>query len=200
MNNNAPAINQAGQLLANGTFIVSRTELPNGWREIHRVGKLKIRGEREPRTINYNDYAKLITFYSAQERLIKDRKHVMVTLTDGLVVNTADITSLEQAEEEHFTEKIATVPDEIKALPTQEITIDLDGKIIAATAMNRITQEKAGDRFRIAKCHYRENQDGKREYLTDLAQIPDALEYRSIDEPGYAPALVQHFKYGIPQL
>ena len=45
----APA--QAGVLRADGTFVVARTEKPNGWTEIHRVGKLKIRGEREPRTI-----------------------------------------------------------------------------------------------------------------------------------------------------
>lgn len=199
MNNElAPA--KTGELRKDGTFVTKRSEQPNGWTETHRVGKLRIRGEREPRTINYNDYAKLLTFYTAQERLIKDRRHVAVTLSDGFVVNTADITSLEQAEEDHFIAKIATIPDAIKILPTQELILDLNGKIIATSVTRKITQEEAGDRFRIAKCHYREDPDGKRQYLTDLKQIPDALEYRKSEEPGYAPTIAQHYKYGIPQL
>lgn len=194
----APA--QAGELRADGTFVIRREERPNGWQETHRVGKLKIRGEREPRTINYNDYAKLLTFYSTQERLVKDRRHVAVTLSDGLIVNTADITSLEQADEEHFTPKTADVSDEIRNLPTQELLLDMEGNTLAISATMRAATEKAGEKFRIARCHFLERQDGTRDYLTSLDLIPDALEYRKSEEPGYAPALVQHYKYGIPQL
>ena len=195
----APA--QAGVLRADGTFVVARTEKPNGWTEIHRVGKLKIRGEREPRTINYNDYAKLITFWNTQERLIKDRKHIMVTLSDGLVVNTADTTSLEQADEDHFTPKEAQVDDEIRKLPTQELLLDLNGNQLATSAKTwREIGPKTGDKFRVAHCHYLEREDGGRDYLTSLDLIPDAMEYRKSDEPGYAPTLVQRYKYGIPQL
>ena len=195
----APA--QAGVLRADGTFVVARTEKPNGWTEIHRVGKLKIRGEREPRTINYNDYAKLLTFWNTQERLIKDRKHIMVTLSDGLVVNTADITSLEQADEDHFMQKEAQVDDEIRKLPTQELLLDLNGNQIATSAKTwREIDPKTGAKFRVAHCHYLEREDGNRDYLTSLDLIPDAMEYRKSDEPGYAPTLVQRYKYGIPQL
>lgn len=195
----APA--QAGVLRADGTFVVARTEKPNGWTETHRVGKLKIRGERKPRTINYNDYAKLLTFWNTQERLIKDRKHIMVTLSDGLVVNTADITSLEQADEDHFMQKEAQVDDEVRKLPTQELLLDLNGNTLATSAKTwREIDPKAGDKFRVAHCHYLEREDGSRDYLTSLDLIPEALEYRKSDEPGYAPTLVQRYKYGIPQL
>ena len=195
----APA--QAGELRADGTFVVARTEKPNGWTEIPRVGKMKIRGEREPRTINYNDYAKLLTFWNTQERLIKDRKHIMVTLSDGLVVNTADITSLEQADEDHFMQKEAQVDDEIRKLPTQELLLDLNGNQLATSAKTwREIGPKTGDKFRVAHCHYLEREDGGRDYLTSLDLIPDAMEYRKSDEPGYAPTLVQRYKYGIPQL
>ena len=195
----APA--QTGELRADGTFVVARTEKPNGWTETHRIGKLKIRGEREPRTINYNDYAKLLTFWNTQERLIKDRKHIMVTLSDGLVVNTADITSLEQADEDHFMQKEAQVDDEILKLPTQELLLDLNGNQLATSAKTwREIGPKTGDKFRVAHCHYLERKDGSRDYLTSLDLIPEALEYRKSDEPGYAPTLVQRYKYGIPQL
>lgn len=195
----APA--QTGELRADGTFVVARTEKPNGWTETHRVGKLKIRGEREPRTINYNDYAKLLTFWNTQERLIKDRKHIMVTLSDGLVVNTADITSLEQADEDHFMQKEAQVDEEIRKLPTQELLLDLNGNTLATSAKTwREIDPKTSDKFRVAHCHYTEREDGGRDYLTSLDLIPEALEYRKSDEPGYAPTLVQRYKYGIPQL
>lgn len=194
----APA--QAGELRADGTFVIKREARPNGWTETHRVGKLKIRGEREPRTINYNDYAKLLTFYNAQERLIKDRKHIMVALSDGLVVNTADITSLEQAEENHFIPKEAQVEDKIRNLPTQELLLDTEGNTLGVSATKREIEACACDKFRIAKCHYLEREDGARVYLTSLDLIPDALEYRKSKEPGYAPTIVQHYKYGIPQL
>lgn len=194
----APA--KTGELRKDGTFVISREEKPNGWTETHRVGKLKIRGERKPRTINYNDYAKLLTFYSTQERLIKDRKHVMVILADGTAVNTADITSLEQADEEHFTPKTAQVDDEIKKLPTQELLLAPDGDILAYSVTMREAEAKGGERFRVAQCHYLQKEDGTRDYLVSLDMIPEALEYRKSEELGYAPTLVQCYKYGIPQL
>lgn len=198
MSNKELAPAQAGVLRADGTFIVARTEKPNGWEETHRVGKLKIRGEREARIINYNDYAKLLTFYSAQERLIKDRKHVMVALSDGLVVNTADITSLEQQDEQKWIPKTANIPEGIKSLPTAEILLSKDGKIIALTAMRK-NMEKLTEEYLVARCHFKERKDGSREYLTKLDQIPEALQYRNAKDKNYPPAVVQRFTYGIPQ-
>ena len=199
MSNKELAPAQAGVLRADGTFIVARTEKPNGWEETHRVGKLKIRGEREARIINYNDYAKLLTFYSAQERLIKDRKHVMVALSDGLVVNTADITSLEQQDEQKWIPKTANIPEGIKSLPTAEILLSKDGKIIALTALRKTTK-KLTEEYLVARCHFKERQDGTREYLTKLDQIPEALQYRNAKDENYPPTVVQRFTYGIPQL
>ena len=200
MSNKELAPAQAGEVRVDGTFVTSRVELPNGWQETHRVGKLRIRGEREPRTINYNDYAKLLTFYSAQERLVKDRKHVMVTLSDGLSVNTADITSLELVDEQKFVPKIANVSEDIRKLPTQELLLDMDGTVLDKTVTLRGTLSKAGDKFRVAKCHYLQKEDGSRDYIVSLDLIPEYLEYRKSDEAGYAPTLVQIYKYGIPQL
>ncbi|MBQ1308099.1 MAG: hypothetical protein IIY54_00210 [Ruminococcus sp.] len=191
---------KAGELRADGTFVVNVLELPGGWQETHRVARLKIRGEKEPRKINYNDYAKLLTFYNAQERLIKDRKHVMVTLSDGLIVNTADITSLEPQDEQHWTPKIAEVPEDTKKLPTTELLLDTSGKILALTVTRKKTQELGSQQYLAAKCHYREKPDGTRDYLTKLDQIPDAFMYRNAEDPNYPPILVQQFKYGIPQL
>jgi hypothetical protein len=203
MGNEALAPAQAGELRADGTYVLARVEKPNGWIEIVHVGKLRIRGEKEPRTISYGDYAKLLTFYSTQERLIKDRRHVAVTLNDGLVVNTADITSLEQADEERFTPKTADISDEIRNLPTQELLLDLNGGILEKTVTRRSMEQAvsriAGGRVRIAKCHYREDKDGTRQYLTTLDKIPEALEFRKSEEPGYPPTAVQKWKYGIPQ-
>lgn len=199
MTEQALATAQTGELRADGTFVIAKQELPNGWQETCRVGKLRIRGEREPRTINYNDYAKLLTFYKTQERLIKDRKHVMVALGDGSMVNTADITSLDLADEQNFTPKIANVPDEIRNLPIAEILLEKDGTLIAPSVTMREASKIHGRNFYAAKCHYRQNQDGTREYLTQLDQIPEALEYRESEEPGYQPVIVQIYKYGIPQ-
>lgn len=200
MTNQALATQPAGELRADGTFVTSRVELPNGWQETHRVGKLKIRGEREPRTINYNDYAKLLTFYNAQERLIKDRKHIMVTLSDGLVVNTADITSLEQADEQSWTPKVAQVPDELRELPTAELLLRKDGSVIATSATRGEIAKIEDKEYLVAKCHYRQGADGTKLYLTKINQIPEAILYRKQEDADYPPAIAQHFKYGIPQL
>lgn len=200
MSNKALAPAKAGEVRADGTFVVSVLELPGGWQETHRVGKLKIRGEKEPRKINYNDYAKLLTFYNAQERLIKDRKHVMVTLSDGLIINTADITSLEPADEQSWTPKIAQVPEDVKQLPTTELLLDTAGKIIALTVTRKKTKELGDQQFMVARCHYRTKQDGTKDYLTKIDQIPDAFLYRNAEDLNYPPLIVQQFKYGIPQL
>lgn len=200
MTNQALATQPAGELRADGTFVTSRVELPNGWQETHRVGKLKIRGEREPRTINYNDYAKLLTFYNAQERLIKDRKHIMVTLSDGLVVNTADITSLEQADEQSWTPKVAQVSDELRELPTAELLLRKDGSVIATSATRGEIAKIEDKEYLVAHCHYRQGADGTKLYLTKINQIPEAILYRKQEDADYPPAIAQHFKYGIPQL
>lgn len=189
----------AGTLRADGTFIVDRKELPNGWQETHKVGKLRIRGEREPRSINYNDYAKLLTFWSTQERLIKDRKHVMVVMSDGSAINTADITSLDLQEEQKWIPKTANVSEDIRKLPTTEILLSLDGKILALTVQRKNTKQLK-EEFLVARCHFREKKNGSREYLTKLDQIPEALQYRNAKDEDYPPIVVQRFTYGIPQL
>ena len=200
MTNQTLTTKPAGELRADGTFVVNRLELPNGVQETHRVGKLKIRGEREPRTINYNDYAKLLTFYSAQERLIKDRKHIMVTLSDGFVVNTADITSLEQADEQSWVPKVAQVPDELRELPTAELVLRLDGSVIAERATRSEIAKIPEKEYLVAHCHYRQGADGTKIYLTKLDQTPEAILYKKQEDADYPPAIAQHFKYGIPQL
>lgn len=191
---------QDGTLREDGALVIKRIEQPNGWQETHKVGVVKIRGEHEPRTINYADYAKLLTFYAGQAKMVKDRKHVMVALSGGVFINTADITSLELAEQDHFTPKTAEVSENIRKLPTEELLLDLDGMILAKPVTMRSAMEKAGDKFRVAKCHYYEEPGGFKRYLTELKNIPEALEYRKSDEPNYPPILTQAYKYGIPQL
>ena len=198
MNNKELAPASAGELRSNGIYVTKREELPNGWQETHKVGKLKIRGEREPRTINYSDYAKLLTFYSTQERLIKDRKHIAVTLRDGFVVNTADITSLELGEDEVFIPKMANVSEFMRKLPTGNLILSMDGEIIEV-GIKRSTLQKMRGTFRIATCHYVEK-DGTRQYYTALDQIPEAVEATASDDPDYLPSIVQRYHYGIPQL
>ena len=196
----APA--QAGELRADGNLIVKREEKPNGWVEIRRMGKLKIRGESKSRSIQYADYAKLASFYSSQERLIKDRKHIMVALADGTIVNTADITSLELTDEETFVPKVAQVSDALRSLPTAELLLSMDGKIIGTTvtkAAAKATAATVGN-FLIANCHYKMTAEGKRAYATKLEQIPEAHEMRPSDDPDYDPTIAQIYKYGIPQL
>ncbi len=200
MNNNQIEKHEAGELRANGIYVIEKQDRPNGTMEIHRVGKLRIRGEKEPRTISYGDYAKLLAFWSTQERLIKDRQHVMVILSDGSAVNTADITSLSYEDEQHFVPKIANIADEIRKLPMMDLLLEKDGAIIAINVTKRQADNIHGRNFFAAKCHYREKTDGTRDYITALDKIPLAMEYKESSEPGYAPELVQIYKYGIPQL
>lgn len=176
----APA--QAGVLRADGTFVVSRTEKQNGWEETHRVGRLKIRGEREPRTINYNDYAKLLTFWSTQERLIKDRKHVMVALSDGLMVNTADITSLELSDEQKFIRKTAAIEEKLGNLPTEWIEYD--------------HPDEPGY-FCEALVHY-SYEHGRKIQHTNHDEIKELRKMRRSEDG--RPIICQIYKYGIPQL
>lgn len=173
---------QTGELRADGTFVVARTEKPNGWTETHRVGKLKIRGEREPRTINYNDYAKLLTFWNTQERLIKDRKHIMVALSDGLVVNTADITSLEPEDVEKFISKTAEIEKKLGKLPTEWIKYD--------------HPDEPGY-FCEALVHY-SYEHGRKIRHTNHDEIKELRKMRR-GEDGQ-PIVCQVYKYGIPQL
>ena len=176
----APA--QAGVLRADGTFVVSRTEKQNGWEETHRVGLLKIRGEREPRTINYNDYAKLLTFWSTQERLIKDRKHVMVALSDGLMVNTADITSLELSDEHKFIRKTADIEEKLGKLPTEWIEYE--------------HPDEPGY-YCEALVHY-SYEYGRKIQHTNHDEIKELRKMRRSEDG--RPIVCQIYKYGIPQL
>lgn len=197
MSNEALAPARTGELRADGTYVVARTEKANGWVETKRIGKLKIRGEKEARTISYGDYAKLAGFYNAQERLIKDRKNIMVTLSGGAIVNTADITSLDFEDEEQFVAKTANVSERIRKLPTRRLMLTMTGKIITETP-TRIQEQSYREDFIIADCHY-EEQDGKPKYYTALDLIPNAEQYRP-NEDGYQPCIRQFWHYGIPQL
>ena len=187
-----------GELRADGRLIISKTEKPNAWLEVERVGRVRIRGEKYPRSINYGDYAKLMTFYGAQERMVKDRKHIMVVLSDGSAINTADITSLELADEEKLMPKLANVPADIRNLPTAQILLSLDGKVMSTNPTRTEIMGIDDQDFYLAMAHYRE-EDGKREYITELDLIPEALEMTPMDEPGYEPMIIQTYRYGIPQ-
>lgn len=180
---NEIAKRQDGELREDGALVVSKVEKPNGTLETHKVGILKIRGEREPRTINYADYAKLLTFYTGQARLIKDRKHVMVALSGGKLVNTADITSLELGEAEAFIEKKPTVPDYLTALPTEWVKFqDPNDEEITCEAL----------------CHKGPGPDGISRTYKGRNEIKELRKFRK-DENG-RPVLIQIYKYGIPQL
>lgn len=173
---------QDGTLREDGALVVSRIEKPNGWVEIKKVGKLKVRGEKEPRTINYADYAKLITFYTGQARMVKDRKHIMVALSGGKFINTADITSLELEDQEDFIRKKPEAPKDVENLPTEWTRSADDGT----------------DRYFECLCHFTTNPDGTKNYIQDLDKVPEARVMRK-DEYG-RPVIVQVYKYGIPQL
>ena len=187
-----------GEIRADGAYVIAKHELVNGTRETHRVGKLRLRGEREPRTVSFGDYTKLLTFYSAQERLVKDRKHVMVILSDKTMVNTADITSLTLEDEERWIPKTADVPEEIRNLPTAQIILSLDGKVMSTNPTRTEIMGIDDQDFYLAMAHYRE-EDGERKFITKLELIPEALEMTPMDEPGYEPVIIQTYRYGIPQ-
>lgn len=182
MTNQITKQNQDGELREDGELVIFRTEKPNGWIETRKVGRLKIRGEKEPRTISYADYAKLLTFYTGQARLIKDRKHIMVALSGGKFVNTADITSLELENAEVFIEKKPTVPEQLAGLPTEWI---------------RWTDEETGRTFE-ALCHFSTEESGAKKYHKEPAQIPELRELR-YDENN-RPTICGIWRYGIPQL
>lgn len=174
---------QDGELRADGALVVSSIEKPNGWQEIHREGLVKIRGEREPRRINYADYTKLATFYANQARLVKDRKHIMVHLSNGAMINTADITSLETEDRETFVEKKPAVPTYLAELPTDWIKFeDPDNPGITCEAL----------------CHTGPGPDGITRTYKGRNEIKELRKFRT-DENG-RPVLVQIYKYGIPQL
>ena len=172
-----------GTLREDGVLVVSRTEKPNGWVETRKVGRLKIRGEREPRIINYADYAKLVTFYANQARIIKDRKHVMVALSGGLAVNTADITSLELVEAEEFVPKIPTVSEDLASMPTEWITFE--------------NPDDPGT-YCEALCHTGPDENGNIRTRRKREEIKELRIFRK-DENG-RPIICQVYKYGIPQL
>ena len=180
---NALTTRQDGELRADGALVVSKVEKPNGTLETHKVGLLKIRGEKEPRIINYGDYAKLLTFYAGQARLVKDRKHVMVALSGGVLVNTADITSLELTENETFVEHKPTVPERLANFPAEWVKFE--------------HPDKPGV-FCEALCHVGPGEDGITRTYKGHNEIKELREFRN-DEYG-RPALCQIYKYGIPQL
>lgn len=124
---------------------------------------MRIRGEKNPRRINYADYAKLLTFYTGQARLIKDRKHIMVALSDGALINTADITSLESGESEVFIEKKPTVPENIANLPTKWCTFqDPNDPEITCEAL----------------CHYGADKDGVAKTYQSRSEIKELRKFR----------------------
>ena len=172
-----------GELTPAGDFIVKKEEKPNGWQETHREALVKIRGEREARRINYADYLKLITFYKNQARLVKDRKHIMVALSTGVLINTADITSLETEDVEHFVPKVPEIPEYLADLPTEWIKFeDPDEPGIICEAL----------------CHKGAGPDGITRTYKGHNEIKELRKMR-IDENN-RPVIVQIYKYGIPQL
>lgn len=180
---NEIAKRQDGELREDGALVVSKVEKPNGTLEIRKVGILKIRGEKEPRTINYADYAKLLTFYTGQARLIKDRKHIMVALSGGKLVNTADITSLELGEAEAFIEKKPTVSERLAQMPTRWVHFE--------------HPDKPGI-YCEAEVHYGAGEDGIVREHKGHNEIKELREFRK-DEDGRA-IITQVYRYGIPQL
>lgn len=194
----APA--HAGELRSDGTFVIERVDYPNGTELRIKVGKLKIRGEREPRTICYADYAKLLSFYDAQAKLIKDRRSVMVALSDGALVNTADITSLDVEEAREFERRQPVVPESIKSLPIAELLLSTDGRILSTSASMLDQRAITDERYLVAKVHYKDYKTSPEpeDYYTKLELMPEALEFRKLED-GEA-VLVQIYKYGIPQL
>ena len=173
---------QDGELRADGVLVVAKEEKPNGTLETRKVGVLKVRGESKSRLINYADYAKLLTFYQNQARLIKDRKHVMVALSGGVMINTADITSLELTEAVTFVEHKPEVPEDVANLPVEWTTWE---------------KENSTNYFE-GLCHYKTNPDGTKTYIDDLEKIKEARVFTK-DQYG-RPVLCQIYKYGIPQL
>ena len=174
---------QDGELRADGALVVAKVEKPNGTLETRKVGVLKVRGESKSRLINYADYAKLLTFYQNQARLIKDRKHVMVALSGGVMINTADITSLELGEAETFIEKKPMVPERLAQMPTRWIHFE--------------HPDKPGI-YCEAEVHYGAGEDGIVREHKGHNEIKELREFRK-DEYG-RPSIVQIYKYGIPQL
>ena len=114
---------------------------------------------------------------------------------------------------EYFTEVIkreesagpAATGPAYRNLPTEWVTIDLEGKILAANIGRIATRQIAktlapeGKHFRQANCHYRIGTTGEREYITNLTMIPEAIELAPAMEAPECSPVVDHFKYGQKQ-
>lgn len=200
-----------GELREDGQLVVETTETPDGVVEKTKVGKLKIRGEKESRTIPYEDYARLYTFFENQSRLVAERKNFLIRLTDGLVVNTADITSLELTDGCRFVARELTQQESrIRALPTSWVLLDLDlnpivenGRILGGGSAYF---PEGHEYWYIAKCHYRfhrENRDGRIHEINDgfitkpMENVPELLRVRRGPDNPECECLSERICYGV---
>ena len=161
-----------GTIGADGVFVKTTEKCGTGWRQTIVEGLMKIRGEKTERKIAYSDYLKLVAFYQTQERLVANRQNIMVTLQDGSLVNTADITSLKTAETVRI-KPFDLTSDQIamRKLPAEWISITKDGEILNG--------KERPETYLVAKCHYSVDENGERSYHTKpLEIIPEALEVR----------------------
>lgn len=190
-----------GELQKDGTFVVERTENGDSITEKVRYGLLKIRGEREPRKISYGDYLTLKSFYVTQAKLISERKNILVELSDGSAVNTADITSLDVAETNKVTKKALTTDQErLRNLPTEWLVLDENMKMVQDTYGKPIGSLKAlkmpnNGIYLHAKCHYVTRNDEKQYIISKRELIPEIFTVR-FDNDGYM-LLTNHEKYGM---
>ena len=70
-------------------------------------------------------------------------------------------------------------------------------------AEEKIAKELVGvpnSRFILAKCHYRIGKDGKKEFITKLEHIPEALKKRPDPDWPFGSPITQIYRYGEPQI
>lgn len=96
---------------------------------------------------------------------------------------------------------------DFKKLPTEWIFLDGNCNFISdnITLMTERTIVQAllkdrSQRYMLAKCHYRVNKDGEKEYLTRLEDIPEALKKRPEPDGPFGSPIVQIYKYGERQI
>ena len=154
----------------------------------------------------------------AFEALLKTNKSGVVSI-GGDIIRSSAIKSITTVNvdldscPEYFTDVVkreesagpaATGPT-YRNLPTEWLTIDLEGKILATNIGRIATRQIAkalapeGKHFRQANCHYRIGATGEREYITNLTMVPEAIELAPTTEAPECSPVVGHYKYGQKQ-